>query len=117
MKEKECILHGEAYCTPASNGIPKGARKVEHTNDKYHIVADSKTVGNFHVVDTAGGGVQFFEHDDHPGSLFCAANRDTEIFCVNDGRHTPIKIPAGNYEFGIAKEYDPFTENMRRVQD
>jgi hypothetical protein len=113
MNQNEVILHGEAMIFPI-NQISSSAKKIEPSNETYHIIADSETTGNHHVVD-ANADTEFYMDDN--GTMYMEAKSDTQVSCVHENRHSPIDIPAGTYEFGIQQEYDHFAENYRNVAD
>lgn len=113
MKKEEVILHGEAMVFP-TNKLPKTVKRIQPTNNEYHIIADSETTGNHHIVDVKQD-TEFYM--DENGTMYMVAPTDTQVSCVQESRHSPIQIPAGTYEFGIQQEYDYFAENYRNVAD
>jgi len=110
MKNNNVILHGE--CMIFQSSIPASAVRKEITTP-YLIVADSETTGNHHVVD-ATEGVKFF---DNGGVMFMEVENEATVRCLHAERHDAITIPAGTYEFGCQKEYDPFTARLQKVRD
>lgn len=112
MKSNEVILHGEVYLTPVIK-IPVNSKKIKSSNKSYHIVADSETSGNHHVVDIQKD-TQFFEDN---GKIYLNSPTPTKIRCLHKNRHDTIEIPAGTYEFGTQQEYDPFLARMQNVRD
>ncbi len=116
MKHNEVILHGEAMIFPAN--IPTDAVEIKPTNEQYHIIADSETTGNHHVIDLSPAkrnAVKIFKNS--AGTMFMENKTETSVSCVLANRHSPIAIPPGTYEFGIAQEYDHFAQNLRNVRD
>ena len=111
-KQQNVILHGEAMMFKSI--LPKKVTKVKTTNDHYHIIADSETTGNHHVVDL-NESVEFFMDDD--GHLFMVNERPTQVRCILPERHSTIPLEAGCWEFGIQKEYDHFEQNLRNIKD
>ena len=59
--KKKIKLHGECIITTCH--LPKQATKIVPSNNHYHIVADSDTTGNHHVVEV-GDGVSLYTHED-----------------------------------------------------
>ena len=104
-------VHGECYAFPSQ--LPKGAKKINPTNGSYHIVADSETTGNHHVLDVVPG-MKLFENE---GTLFCEVDQPTNIRCVMENRHGTRELPAGVWEFGIAQEYNYLTQELENVRD
>lgn len=118
MKDKQVILHGEAMIFPV-NEIPTDAVQIAPTQPDYHIIADSETTGNHHVVSTLrhkkkSDKVRFFKKKD---IVYMQNDEPTEVSCVHADRHSPITIPPGTYEFGTQQEYDHFEQNLRNVRD
>lgn len=94
--------------------LPKNAKRIKTTNNQYHIIADSETTGNHHVVDL-NESVEFYMDDD--GNMFMVNNEDTQVRCLLPERHSAIPLEKGCWEFGIQKEYDHFEQNLRAVKD
>lgn len=104
-------LHGEVSIRKI-NKMPSEVKSVK-TTGTYHIVADSETSGNHHVIDLKDG-VEFFEKD---GVLYLKNNVETEIRCVVKERHDNITLSPGIWEIDKQQEYDYFTESHRNVAD
>jgi hypothetical protein len=107
---KKTIVHGEAFIHESK--IPEGASKVKINGD-YKIIAPSETTGNHHVVEITED-VEFYEKD---GVLYFRNESPTSVRCVIADRHDAIEIPCGEWEIGIAQEYDPFEARSIRVAD
>lgn len=105
------ILHGEAMIFTST--LPEDAIEIKPTSNDMHIIADSETTGNHHVVDVKKG-TRFFKSKD---TVYMVNEKPTQVRCVLQDRHSPIPLEAGTWEFGIQKEYDHFTQNLRNVQD
>ena len=104
-------LHGEVSIRKI-NKIPEGVKAIK-TIGSYHIVADSETSGNHHVVDLKDG-VEFFEKD---GVLYLKNDVETDVRCVVKERHDNITLEPGIWEIDKQQEYDYFTESNRNVAD
>lgn len=111
-KSNNVILHGEAMIF--NSKLPKGATKIKTTNNQYHIIADSETTGNHHVVDI-NENVEFYM--DENGTMFMVNEEPTQVRCVLADRHSAIPLSPGCWEFGIQQEYDHFEQNLRAVKD
>lgn len=94
--------------------IPASAKKIPASNGTFHIIANSETTGNHHVVD-AFEGVDFYQDTD--GRVFMKNEKTTSVRCVMTERHSPIELEPSNWEFGIQKEYDHFAQNLVNVRD
>lgn len=108
----DVILHGEAMIFKSK--LSSTAKHLEPSNKEYHIIADSETTGNHHVVN-ANEGVEFFMDDD--GVMFMVAEKPTAVRCLHENRHSTVEIAPGTYEFGIQEEYDNYAEQKRKVRD
>jgi hypothetical protein len=108
----EVILHGEAMLFRISE-LPAKASKISPSNRTYHIIADSETTGNHHVVDSEEG-VFFFEKD---GVTYMQNETPTRVRCLHENRHSTIDLQPGTWEFGIQQEYDHISQEMQKVRD
>lgn len=102
------LLHGEAIIYTCK--IPNGAKKITKGN---HIIADSGTEGNYHMVSVKDG-VDIYEHE---GTLFIKNDVETEIYCPNKSRHDSVVLPIGEWGIDIAKEFDYLDNKERKVVD
>ena len=93
--------------------IPEGATEIRSSRDDYHIIADSETTGNHHVIDTVPG-TRYFKHDD---TMYMKNTNETRVRCVLTDRHDTIEIEPGTWEFGIQKEYCHLTQQLTNVRD
>lgn len=106
------ILHGEAMIFGAAS-IPKDAKPLPPSNTAFHIIADSETTGNHHVVD-ADEGVFFFVKD---STVYMKNTVETRVRCLHADRHSTTTIAPGLWEFGIQQEYDHVSEALRKARD
>lgn len=111
--KKALILHGEAMIFQSE--IPANAVPIKSSHPNFHIIADSETTGNHHVVDCNAIDFQFFRTPD--GTVYMKNAKETNVRCVVADRHDAIKISPGSYEFGIQKEYDHFEKHLKNVRD
>jgi hypothetical protein len=82
-----------------------------------HIISHSES-GNHHVL--TGGEVMERVNDVPAGMkmLYAICESPEELVQDAPGKpHAPHSLPAGLYEFRIAREYDPFAEQSRIVAD
>lgn len=110
-KNTEVILHGEAMLFNAD--LPADAVEIKPTHKDYHIIADSETTGNHHVVDMVRG-TKVFKSGNR---TFIKNEKETNVRCVHPNRHDAITMKPGVYEVGIQQEYDHFEQNLRAVRD
>lgn len=106
------ILHGEAMIMKGV--LPKTAVKIKPSHVGYHVIADSETTGNHHVVDH-NEMVSFYMDAD--GTMYMVNEEPTQVRCLHPNRHDSIPLEAGCWEFGLQKEYDHFAEELRNVRD
>lgn len=109
---KKVILHGEAMIL--KNTLPKSAIKIKPSNQQYHIIADSETTGNHHVIDIHEK-LEFYMDAD--GTMYMVNEEPTQVRCLHANRHDAIELKAGCWEFGIQQEYDHFAEALKKVRD
>ena len=113
MKHKEVQLaasHGE--CQIIACQIPAAAKRFEVGSKKLKL-ADSETTGNHHLLD-ATEGCEFYELD---GVRYMRNPEPATVRCVLPDRHDSVSIPAGEWQFGIAQEYDYLAQAARNVAD
>jgi hypothetical protein len=114
MKHNEVILHGEAMIYPSP--LPNDVEEIKPSNDTFHIIADSETTGNHHVIDR-NSGTKFFRSRS-TGAMFMENTKPTKVRCLHKERHNPIGIEPGTYSIGESQqEYDHFEKNLRNVRD
>lgn len=73
--------------------------------------------GHHHVLSRA---VDVLEKPDAPAGmriLYALLDAPTQLIQDAPDAHGSHTLPAGLYEFRIAREYDPFAEQVRRVAD
>lgn len=76
--------------------------------------------GNHHVIDAAGVTVMERTENVPPGMRILLAIVDRPSTLRQDAganAHEAHALPPGFYEMRIAREYDPFSEQARRVTD
>lgn len=108
----EVILHGEAMLFRISQ-MPEGVKEITPSNRSYHVIADSETTGNHHVVDKEEG-VFFFVKDN---VTYMQNETPTRVRCLHENRHSTIELQPGTWEFGIQQEYDHISQEMQKVRD
>jgi hypothetical protein len=77
------IFHGEAMIF--GSALPQDATEITPSNKEYHIIADSETTGNHHVVDAVPG-VRFFKND--AGTTYMQNKNETAVRCVLKDQET-----------------------------
>lgn len=112
MKNNQVILHGEAMIFKSK--LPETAKKIVTTNESYHIIADSETTGNHHVVDVDEG-VEFYM--DENGTMYMVNEVETSVRCLMENRHSTVPLETGTWEFGVQQEYDHFAQHLQKVRD
>lgn len=113
------FAQGEIYCRKI-DALPDGlAAFTEKNNAGDWIVAHSES-GNHHVIDAPGVTVMERTKDVPPGMRILLAIVDEPSTLRQDAGSNPHEahdLAPGIYELRIAREYDPFTEQARRVSD
>jgi hypothetical protein len=112
LNENECVLHGEAMIFPET--LPADAVEIKASNGNYHIIADSETTGNHHVINAVKG-TKFWRSGN---KTFMTNTNEINVRCVHPARHNPISLSPGTYQVGEAQlEYDHFAQNLKKVRD
>jgi len=97
--------------------MPEGVttREVERT-EKGWIISHSES-GHHHLL--TGGDVMERTSDVPAGMqvLYALLTEPAELVQDAATPHDGYNLPSGLYEFRIAREYDPFAEQVRRVAD
>ena len=110
-KNTPVIVHGEALIF--TSNLPDDAVEIKASNGSYHIIADSETTGNHHVIDW-NEGTTFYKSG---GTMYMVNKKPTQVRCVDTKRHSAIPLKTGTWEFGIQQEYDHFAKNLQKVRD
>ena len=84
--------------------------KVMGKKLKHLILAEGEVTGHAHRI--TEGDATLYEHD---GTLYLSVESETAKLTHEE--HKTIAIPKGTFKIGIVQEVDPFTEEIRRVQD
>lgn len=113
--KRECIgAQGEITIFRIA-ALPDGLKpSTEGKTAKGAIISHSEQ-GHHHVLIGAGDVLE----REHAGMKMLYAVLENPGQLVQDASvpHAPHDLPAGIYEFRIAREFDPFAEQARRVAD
>lgn len=85
-------------------------------NAKGFIISHSEQ-GHHHIL---GGDCEVLERASAPAGakiLYAIVKEPTKLFQDAAAPHQPVDLDPGIYEFRIKREYDPFSEQARRVAD
>ena len=88
-------------------------KKVSEINGKklnHLILAEGEVTGHKHVI--MEGDAELFELE---GTLFLRVVSETATLTHEE--HKPVILPSGDYEIGIVREYDHFSEEAKNVID
>lgn len=89
----------------------------EDRNEKGFIISHSEQ-GHHHIL---GGNVEVMERIQNiPAGakiLYAIVKEPTALFQDAAIPHNPVDLGPGIYEFRIKREFDPFSEQIRRVAD
>ena len=109
----KAIVHGE--CVLHESKIPSDAVQENHDGKGFVIIADSEVTGNHHVIDLPkSGGVTFFTKEK---TRYMRNTVPAQVRCVVSDRHTVIPLKAGDWQMGIAQEFDYAAMAKRNVRD
>ena len=107
------LSQGEVNFVPI-DAIPADATETVAAEKGRYIVGHSES-GNLHVLDAPGVTIV-----KRPGAdvLYAIVANPTALRQEKTGLpHAPIAVPAGKYKIVISREFNPFTEQARRVAD
>lgn len=114
MKIGEAVQQGEVYIRRIE-ALPDGFEgKALKKTKKGFVLAHSES-GNHHLL--TGGGV--LERPAKAGMDMLYAILDAPEKVIQDATkpHEAQDLPAGVYDIRISREFDPFTQQARRVAD
>lgn len=99
------------------DAMPKGLAPISPENGSF-IIGHSES-GNTHVIDAPGVMVMERTKDIPAGMrmLYAIVERPTELRQNASVPHETISLDPGIYSFRISREFDPFSEQVRRVAD
>jgi hypothetical protein len=89
--------------------VPAGAVRRKAICGRY-VIAEGESTGHAHAIAECEA-VEMFERN---GTLYL---RVGETVPMTHEQHLPQTVEPGVYEVGIVRELDPFTEEVRSVQD
>lgn len=92
-------------------------KPFDEKNAKGFIISHSES-GHHHIL---GGDVEVMERtSDVPAGariLYAIVKEPTKLFQDAATPHQPVELDPGIYEMRIKREYDPFSEQARKVSD
>jgi hypothetical protein len=115
--KRETVAQGEITIVPIAGPMPKGlVANTEKDRLGRPIVGHSES-GHHHVLDRP---MDLMEHPSPPAGmriLYALLDQPTALVQDAQDAHGSHQLEAGLYEFRIAREFDPFTEQARQVAD
>lgn len=87
--------------------IPDSAKRVDRKL-KGFVLAEGEATGHAHVIEEE---IELYEKN---GVLYIKTDKPVT---VKHEEHRPITLDKGTYRVNIVREYDPFEEEVRAVQD
>jgi hypothetical protein len=91
--------------------IEKVKGKEVKPDARGYVFAEGETTGHCHVITETEAVKVYVENGvKHVRVIKASAT-------VEHQEHGPVILPKGDYQIGIVKEYDPFENDIRRVQD
>lgn len=97
--------------------MPQGLVPLADKDKRGRPIISHSESGHHHVLDRA---VDVLERPDAPEGmriLYALLDDPAALIQDADAPHGSHDLPAGIYEFRIAREYDPFSEQARMVAD
>ena len=116
MKREVVGAQGEITVFRVSE-LPKGLVPLAQNDRAGRPIISHSESGHHHVLDRAA---TVLEHPEPPAGmriLYALLEEPTALIQDADKPHGKHDLPPGAYEFRIAREFDPFTEQARQVAD
>lgn len=113
---KPIANQGEIRIDQVSEFADVETKPFSEKSEKGYIISHSEQ-GHHHIL---GGNVEVLERVTAPAGatiLHAIVKEPTKLFQDAAVPHEPVSLDPGLYEFRIKREYDPFTEQARRVAD
>jgi len=104
------LVQGDVFLHSVDT-IPESATLLK-PNPTGHVLAEGEATGHYHLIPKRFATVTKL-YEDH-GKIYLAVFRAVELI---HPEHATVVVPIGNYEVGRVREFDPFTEEIRRVED
>lgn len=114
--EKFCVQQGEVNIRRIAE-LPANAVTKKVTRAKNGYIISHSESGHHHIL--TGGDVMERTNNVPAGMQIFYAILDEPQEFVQDAAnaHKPVNLAAGIYAFRISREFNPFTEQARRVAD
>ena len=116
MKREVIGAQGEITIFRVSE-LPNGLTPHTEKDKRGRAIISHSESGHHHVLDRA---VEVLERPEPPAGmriLYALLEEPTALIQDAKDAHGQHDLPAGIYEFRIAREYDPFSEQARQVAD
>lgn len=118
MKREVIGAQGEITIFRMTGGtMPKGLVPHGEKDRAGRPIISHSESGHHHVLERA---VEVMELPNPPSGmriLYALLEQPTQLIQDASDAHGSHTLPTGLYEFRIAREFDPFTEQARRVAD
>lgn len=118
ITKREIIgAQGEISFFRCEGAMPEGLVALNEKDCLDRPIIGHSESGNHHVLDRT---VAVMEKPDAPAGmriLYAMLDEPAALLQDASDAHGSYDLPAGLYEFRIAREFDPFTEQARRVAD
>lgn len=93
--------------------VPDGLPEHTDVNKKGQIIISHSESGHHHVLERSAK----VYVDEAMDRFYAIVDEANALVQDADGGHGSHTLEKGIYEFRIAREYDPFSEEIRRVAD
>lgn len=117
MERKVIGAQGEITIFAVS-ALPEGLVPFTEIDKAGRAIISHSESGNHHLLDAPG--VTVLEKPNAPGGmriLYALLDKPVRLFQDAPDAHGEHMLPAGVIEFRLAREFDPFAEQIRRVAD
>lgn len=114
----KAFAQGEIYARKI-DALPEGLAPFGERDRAGNWIVSHSETGHHHLLDAAGVDVMERTKDVPEGIriLYAIVKEPTRLWQDAATPHDAHEVPPGIYEMRIAREYDPITEQARRVAD
>lgn len=117
MKREVIGAQGEITIFRITDGEPAGTVEMAERDKHNRPIISHSESGHHHVLDRPVAVTENQEPPEGMRILYAMLDQPTMLIQDASNAHGSHTLEPGLYEFRIAREYDPFMEQARRVAD
>ena len=109
---QDFYAQGDVVFEPIKN-LPKNLKPVQVVNGKY-IIREGEATGHKHEISAEN--TELFL-DENGEMVIVVKAQDAFVSTTTHQEHKIVVPPPGTYKIGHTREYDPFSEESRKLRD